>query len=420
MKNKPQSPVQLVIGTVYRESMKATGHSWTRLNGVLRGTMRNLIAAGVKFEVDDVKKALADFSGHYWDSHESWYSSACGAEHGDGGGNLSAAIAIEVALGRQPFIWAERTKTPTRLYVGADFTWKGERVTVTSFDDRKHTLTACSYTQERETDLNKVGSRTYAYDGYRVIEALKKYDDGSVAIRYSAKTDEECKIKKRFTISNEDMAAARADYDQRRRKHEKAIAAAETLEQVDAAAKAAADEGKEAYRHFDLEILNKLIAEQRAEITDGFPKKLRKLANENRKEEEAEWERGRPEREQRQREYEARRKANAAEDIKKWLAGDTEVRPYFEQQICLRIKGEFVECSNGNKVSLDAAFKTLPLVHRYRGKGWEQNGQVHDVDAFRLEKIDKSGVQIGCTLISWEEVDRFTPILKAARRKAKA
>lgn len=93
-----------------------------------------------------------------------------------------------------------------------------------------------------------------------------------------------------------------------------------------------------------------------------------------------------------------------------------DARPFFDGTIRLRVKSGFVECSNGNKVSLDGALKTLPFVHRCRAKGWQSNGQVHDVDAFSLNRIDDRGVQIGCTLIPWEEVDRFTPILKKARK----
>jgi hypothetical protein len=394
--SKNQSTVQLVIGTIYRESLKANGHSWTRLNGILSGTMRNLIAAGVKFEVDDVKKALVDFSGHYWDHSEGWYSSACGAEHGDGGGNLSAAISLEHFFERDPFIWAELTKTPWRLYVGADFTWKGERVTVTSFDDEKHTLTACSYTLDHEYDRDpRVGDLTYSLQGYRFVEARSDYNDGSVAVRFSKKVEEDRrKIKKRFTISNDELAGARADYDQRRRKHELAIAAAESEEQLLAASQAAVDEGKAAYRHFDLEILNAMIAKKREQIAAAMTEKQREAA-------------------------EKQRLGEATLRLDRWMAGE-DIEDYFTGLIRLRIKGEFVECSNGNKVSLDAALKTLPLVHRYRSADWQSNGKVHNVDAFRLDRIDKTGVTIGCTLIGWDEVDRFTPILKAARRKETA
>lgn len=400
---KKQTPVQLVIGTLYDESMKATGHSWTRLNGVLRSAMSDLIRAGVKFDVDDVADAVNHFGGRYWSSSaEDWYSSAC-----DGVGNTSAALSLEKYFGRSPFIWAERTKTPTRLCVGSDLTWRGEKVTVTSFDDARRTLTACSYTNDRS-------SANYAFAAYRVIEARTDYDDGSIAVRYSASVDHERKVKRRFIIGIDELASVRAAYDARRRKHEKAIQAATTLAELDAAAEAATAEGAAAYRHFDLEILNAAVAEMREEIANDFPKRAAKLLKEKRKEELAEWERGRPDRERIQREYEERRKANAAADIAKWLAGDDDVRPYFAGVNVLRIKGEFVECSNGNKVSLKAAAETLPLVRRYRKKGWESNGKTHDVDVYPLKRIDREGVTIGCTLISWAEVDRFTPILKKA------
>ena len=51
--------VKNIIGKFYAESMKAIGHSWTRLNGVLRSVMANLIVAGIKFAVNDVAKGSA-------------------------------------------------------------------------------------------------------------------------------------------------------------------------------------------------------------------------------------------------------------------------------------------------------------------------------------------------------------------------
>lgn len=392
------SPVQKVLGTLYRESMKATGHSWTRLNGVLRGAMRGLIQAGVVFQINDVAKALSTYSGDYWNSAESWYSSACGSEHADGGGNLSAAKAIEKYFGRTPFLWAERTKTAGRLCVGSQFTWEGERVTVTSFDDKAKSLTACSYTDERDTGRNDVGNIVFEMGEYRVLEARTIYTDGSLAARYSAKVPYEKKIKRRFCISNEELQTVRSGYDARRRKHEKAIKAAVTLTELDAAKEAAVAEGQNAYRHFDLEIIQAAILTRRDEILNGIPTEA--------------------ERKKVIKEEENKRKEHNATVLAEWLAG-ADTRPYFDGIIRLRIKDNFVECSNGNKVSIDAALKTLPLVHRCRDKGWQRNGQVHDIDAFRLECIDKRGVRIGCTLISWEEVDRFTPILKKARRERK-
>jgi hypothetical protein len=358
--------------------------------------MQGLIVGGIAFEVDDVREALDSFDGGYWANAESWYSSSCGSKHGDGGGNLSAALSLEKYFCRTPFLWAERTKTASRLCVGSDFTWKGERVTVTSFDDAKKTLTACSYTTDQDHNSERrVGGIVYDMGEYRVLEARTDYEDGSIAARFSAKVTEERKIKKRFCISAEEMQTVRADYGARRRKHEKAIKAAKTLDELASAKQAAADEGASAYRHFDLEIIQAAIETRREGIINGMP------TDEDRakalKEE----------------------KARAAErcrvEMAEWVAGG-DVRPYFAGIIKLRIKDSFVECSNGNKVSLEAAFKTLPLVHRCREKGWESNGQVHDVDAFRLERIDRNGVTIGCTLIPWEEVDRFSPILKKARK----
>ncbi len=395
-REKTMSSVQSVLSIMRDKSMDATGHSWTRLNGALRSTMENLISAGVHFELNDVAKALCCQDSSYWSATEQWYSSACGSEHSDGGGNLSAALSLEKYLGRDPFIWAERTKTPSRLCVGSQFTWKGERVTVTSFDDKKKTLTACSYVRDDDRrGEQQVGDRCYVMSDYRILEARKDYEDGSFVARFSAKVDYEArKVKKRFCISNEEMKAVRADYDQRRRQHEKAIKAATTLEELEVASNAARDEGASAYRHFDLEILGAAVKAKHEAITEDMCA------------EEVE-------------EEELRRLANHQDSLAKWLAGE-DARLYFSGDNRLRVNGAFVECSNGNKVSLEAAIKTAAFVRRHREKGWEQNGDVHDVDAFQLNRIDGNGVRIGCTLITWEEVDRFMPLLKTRKANRQA
>nr|WP_294516565.1 hypothetical protein [uncultured Rhodopila sp.] len=68
--------------------------------------------------------------------------------------------------------------------------------------------------------------------------------------------------------------------------------------------------------------------------------------------------------------------------------------------------------TNGNKVTVVAARLALAFVNRHRGGMWQSNGEVHDVDAFPLKRIGPEGVQIGCTLIPWSEVDRCAELLR--------
>lgn len=94
----------------------------------------------------------------------------------------SGRTPIEHYLGREPFIWAEETRTAKRLHIGSRLTWKGVLVTVTSFNDADKTLTACSYKREKDRERGDLDVGDFGYFGSnrRSIEASKKYDDGTM------------------------------------------------------------------------------------------------------------------------------------------------------------------------------------------------------------------------------------------------
>jgi hypothetical protein len=109
------------------------------------------IEGGLKFEIDDIAYIADYFSWGYWASDgEGFYSHTVVAN------NVSAIHALEHYFNRKPFIvdnvsqswvgnynFTERTRG--RLAVYARFSWKGERVTVTSFNDKQGYVVACSY-----------------------------------------------------------------------------------------------------------------------------------------------------------------------------------------------------------------------------------------------------------------------------------
>ncbi len=213
-----------------------------------------------------------------------------------------------------------------------------------------------------------------------------------IVVRYSSKSGSEPrKVKKRFRITNEEMKALRADYDARRRQHEKAIKAATTLDELEVASEAAKAEGAAAYRHFDLEILNAAVKAKRESITEKMSA------------DEAE-------------EHAIKEREKHLDNLVKWTSGE-DVRLYFSGDNRLRINGQFVECSNGNKVSCEAARKTLGFVRRHREKGWESNGEVHDVDVFRLKRIDRSGVQMAAGVCPMKIRELLTDASKWTQRR---
>lgn len=114
--------------------------SWNLLNGGMHSALNIAITTGMRFDEDDLVFAMKEFRSGYWTGNgEGVYSAACGGRPP----NISAAIAAEEWLGRPAYLWEEDSPTPTRIHVGARFTWTGLFVTVTSMT--KDYLIACTY-----------------------------------------------------------------------------------------------------------------------------------------------------------------------------------------------------------------------------------------------------------------------------------
>jgi hypothetical protein len=382
------------------------GASDQRRHHATRSALNNAICGGMRFDPDDFNNlsksiGIGAFTGNERANDiDGFYSLACGKERASA--NPSAVAALEKFLGREPFIWAE-DRTPARLHVGSQFKWKGERVTVTSFAADQKSLTACSYKRELDYESKKlaVGSECYFGGDRRLIEAVADLGDGVVAVRFSAKVRYEPeKVAKRFQITAAELTKLRKGSEARVRKYKKAFAACQTLDELEACRIEATAEGADVYRHFDLEVLTEAHRNAKAWI-ESAPERERNAARA-------------AEMEAANQRYVAKSAAEASARLERWMAGE-DVRDYLGAEIKVRIKGGFVEVSNGNKVTLDAARLTLAFVKRNRAKGWEANGTTYDVDAFPLRRISSEGVQIGCTLISWPEVDRCAELLKSEK-----
>lgn len=380
---KKQSPGLAHVLNVWDNAPR---NSYTRLNGALWSALNNAINGGLRFALGDIQYLNQNCRTGYWLHGEGLYAMACGSERGTE--NLSAAMAFEEAWGRPAWLWAEDTRTPERLYLGAKFTWKGHCVTITSFDDQKRSLVACTYHEERDySDTLKVGALDHFDGKTRRIEALKRYPDDTVCVRYSAPTeDKSSKIKQRFTITHDELMAVRKQYDDQRRKWEREIKAATTLTALNAIGKKMGRlTTRDDYRHFDLEILRELYQERSVAIRKTLSDAQRKREDAVRSEQ---------------------RKIEQAKNLELWLAGQ-DVDEYFEE-VRLRVKGSRVEVTNGNSVTVKAARATLAFALKHRQKGWSSNGEVFNVDQFKVKEIHpQRGVTIGCTLIDWLEVDRF-------------
>lgn len=393
MKKPQESPVLTHVRHLWDHAAR---QSYTALNSALYSCLKHAIVTGFKFQPDDVQKLSSQFGFHRWNGGgEGLYALACGSERGTG--NTSAAIAFEQWFGRPAILWAEKTAKAERLFVGAQFTWRGERVTVTSIAGDH--LIACSYHPGGHSSQKEPGDYDY-FDGHiRRIEILNRKPDGTLAAVFSAPTNGQGEsragdILHRHRIPFTTLAAVRKDYDRRRKGYEAQIAAATTLERLNEISATASGEGQHAWRHFDLDLLRAALKARFAAIRQEFPDEARKFDEQAL----------------------ARQQAERADRLKRWLAGE-DVRDFFgHDQNHLRIKDGFVEVSNGNRVTLAAARATLAFVQRHRRQGWHQNGSTHAVDAFQLSRVDAKGVTIGCTFLEWAEVDRLAPLLKQAAK----
>ena len=133
--------------------------SYERLNHTMQRAL--FIAVwSFEFQPDDWTDIVKRFSSGYWLETERYYTAAVG------NGNLSAIVSIEKHLGRTPLIadevrvasnWQDTNlhgspgvREKERLHLGAEFTWKGHRVKVTSMGT--DSCVACSYKVTREAE----------------------------------------------------------------------------------------------------------------------------------------------------------------------------------------------------------------------------------------------------------------------------
>jgi hypothetical protein len=199
MKNTDSPAVQL-MSLLWGKSQEATGHSWLRLNQGLREGIFLAVKIGMEFAENDLAEIGKRFRGGYWfgDSFETFYH--CAITYN----NRSAWKAYETYVKRTPFIWTpatlrahyggggQGTTNPPRLAVGAEFAWKGERVTVTSFNDEKGYLVAQSYIREKSENCAECGrQKTWPKDKilhrYTITHADLKAEKARLKEEKSAK-----------------------------------------------------------------------------------------------------------------------------------------------------------------------------------------------------------------------------------------
>lgn len=388
MKNtEPRGDAYAAVRMIYD---KSPGRSWRRLNGALQDTLTAAITAHLSFLPDDFAAICHDMNGGYWMGNSE------GSTTGEGFYNLAvkvghtpACISFERYAGRPAALWAESVKTPERLRIGSEFTWKGARVTVTSMG-ADH-LTACTYHGRRYSNDDRlaIGSYEHLGDGkYRQIESIGQLENGSLTLQFSAPLDApySVKVKTITRILYADLAAVRKEFDTARRRALGAIAAAQTEQALVEVMAGIASNPAGTYRHFDIEDIRNAGRDRKRAIEDAASRKV-----------EAD----------RREQYLQERAASYAADLEDWTNG-ADARQWF-CDVRVRVKGGSVETSTGQSASVENVRRVLPVVLRsrsYRGRMTNLS-----VGSYPVEELNDLGVKVGCTLIPWGEVDRLAGIL---------
>ena len=374
--DKSRSPAYMAVLNIYANS---PGKSWRRLADAIDSALRAAITAHLPFIETDFTDICEDFKGGYWmgDSGtlgERYYCLAVKVEH------TPACISFEKYANRPAALWAEDVKTPSRLCVGSEFTWEGCRVIVTTM--KQNHFVACSYKSDSDDghdEMPMVGEVNYVLGHYRLIESFKDVEGGGLLLRAGPKCERPKRRPDRvFKIKYEDLAAKRKEYDAARRKILADIRGSKSLEELAAVREAIKAKGRSAYRHFDIEDFRAAFAEWESNLAEPQLNAL----NEKRE----------------------------AERLKQWLAGEN-VGSMFTV-VKLRIKGVYVETSTGHSATVESAKKLLPWAMIMRRKGVTKVDK--RLDVYDIRGFTKDGIQIGCTLVPWSEIDRIKPELEAA------
>lgn len=210
-KKEKRSPVIELLDTVYAESLKADPRSWQRVNYAMRDALQIAIGSLFEFSGDDFKYIVDHYRSGYWlgEDVERWYSECVASGNSSAymsfekmKGNRAPLIADSVDPVESKFAHVTGIRAKERLHVGASFTWKGHRVTVTSFSS-DGSCTACAYAPR-----DSAPEPTKA-----VANAMVAVQKAGWSVNWYAK--ESRKPIRRFRITRDDLIADRAERKRR-------------------------------------------------------------------------------------------------------------------------------------------------------------------------------------------------------------
>ena len=156
------SDAMILLTHFWKCALRARPFSDRRFSATLHDALDLAIKGGLTFDKDDCSKFKDEFAlgaGYFKEQflsfNDNFYTKAIIAS------NISACHSFEHFRNRKPFIvnivdhpfdllqgmpgkW-DITRPRDRLGLGSKFTWQGEKVTVTSFDDKNAKIVSCSY-----------------------------------------------------------------------------------------------------------------------------------------------------------------------------------------------------------------------------------------------------------------------------------
>lgn len=164
-KTPTDSPAIQLLELVWRHNCAVVPHAWERVNHSMCRALELAIGAGLRFAPGDFGTIDDRYKPGFWygeQGGEQFYRLAVVV------GNVSAAQAWESRHGRRPLLaddvepppWATLggyihlagRRVRERLFVGAEFNYRGQRATVTSFRvDGK--VVACTYRDARHSKV---------------------------------------------------------------------------------------------------------------------------------------------------------------------------------------------------------------------------------------------------------------------------
>lgn len=376
---KTQDPVFTILETMLHHSPE---RSYARLNPALRSTLADCISADLPFQPDTFQRIYNELRGSRWfgdgagsAAGEGYYTVACACNH------ASACQSFERFAGRPGVLWEETNKQPERLHVGAQFTWHGRYLTVTSM--RTDSLVACSYkdTKYRHNGL-QVGAEVCYADPHVITHARR--DGAALVLRLvkAAKNTGSCTVAARLTITYAEITEVRRTEARRVKAIVDQIAQCHPAKDGKQIQKAV---NGQKFRHFQLEIINAAYQKRVKELERSAAKKKQDGENRKRQRKLEELDRTEPDR------------------VEAWRGGANGAWLHCRGTY-LRLRCDQVDCSTGNSVSLTAVKRALPVVLARR----KDFGKLElPLDSYKVQALNESGVTVGCTDIPWPEVDRL-------------